>query len=78
MLGDHGFEHILPRVFREARCSPRRVHQPAVADYIGREDRGEPTLNALFGHLRIKCGSDEVASRERCADRQFYRIRSIP
>ena len=57
MLGDHRFEHVLPAGFQR-REGARFValHQPAVADHIGREDRGEPTLDALFGHLRIKCG----------------------
>ncbi len=29
------------------------THQPAVTDYIGSKDSGQPTLNAFFGHEAV-------------------------
>src|SRR3546814_5217918 len=54
MALDERLEHLLP-----ARLQPRQraclvpLHKPAVANHVGRQDRGEPALDVLVGHL---CG----------------------
>ncbi len=56
MAGDERLEHVLPpRLQRRKRARLVELHEPAVADDVGRQDRRQTTLNGFFGHWGIKC-----------------------
>ena len=46
------FQHLLPPGPQYGHCTGLiLLHQPAVSDHIGRENGGEPALDAFFGHV---------------------------
>ena len=54
---DQRVQHVpAPRLQRGERARLVALHQAAVADHVGREDGGEPALNALFGHVKPVVG----------------------
>ncbi len=54
---------------RGLRADLVRAHQAAVADYVGREDRGKPALNAFLCHVGLRWMPQGSIGLTDCLDR---------